>query len=130
LTTCAPPQHRARCRQRYQSTRCRTTCFRALRLVSFPTGFSRAGPQAVASRGSKQATGARPPRCLADNRRLVWASPTGAIKSAVSQATIAAVEDREQSVSALRVDLLYNNPGYENMRGGLSIFSVCAPKIA
>jgi altronate dehydratase large subunit len=43
-----------------------------------------------------------------------------AANATVSQAVIAAVEKREKSVSALGVDLLYNNPGYENVRGGLS----------
>jgi altronate dehydratase large subunit len=43
-----------------------------------------------------------------------------AIDSEVKRAVIGAVEDREKAVAALGVDLLYNNPGYENVRGGLS----------
>jgi altronate dehydratase large subunit len=43
-----------------------------------------------------------------------------AADEAVRRAVVAAVETRERSVAALGVDLLYNNPGYENVRGGLS----------
>lgn len=43
-----------------------------------------------------------------------------AADEAVRRAVVAAVEDREKAVAALGVDLLYNNPGYENVRGGLS----------
>ncbi|MBS7700983.1 MULTISPECIES: UxaA family hydrolase [unclassified Chelatococcus] len=38
----------------------------------------------------------------------------------VGAAVVAAVTRREQEVAALGVDLLYNNPGHENVRGGLS----------
>jgi len=43
-----------------------------------------------------------------------------AADDAIRRAVVAAVEDRERAVAALGVDLLYNNPGYENVRGGLS----------
>jgi altronate dehydratase large subunit len=43
-----------------------------------------------------------------------------AADDAIRRAVLAAVKDREKAVSALGVDLLYNNPGYENVRGGLS----------
>ena len=43
-----------------------------------------------------------------------------AADAAIGRAVVAAVESRERAVSALGVDLLYNNPGYENVRGGLS----------
>lgn len=43
-----------------------------------------------------------------------------AADEAIGRAVVAAVENRERAVAALGVDLLYNNPGYENVRGGLS----------
>ncbi|TXH80382.1 MAG: hypothetical protein E6Q77_10570 [Rhizobium sp.] len=43
-----------------------------------------------------------------------------AVNPAVGEAIISAVTRRESAVAALGVDLLYNNPGYENVRGGLS----------
>lgn len=43
-----------------------------------------------------------------------------AADAATGRAVIAAVENREKSIAALGIDLLYNNPGYENVRGGLS----------
>jgi len=45
-------------------------------------------------------------------RRAATALVGGAIVEAVAQ--------REQAITALGVDLLYNNPGHENVRGGLS----------
>jgi altronate dehydratase large subunit len=38
----------------------------------------------------------------------------------VGQAIVTAVAEREKAVAAQGVDLLYNNPGHENVRGGLS----------
>jgi altronate dehydratase large subunit len=38
----------------------------------------------------------------------------------VGQAIVSAVAEREKVVAAQGVDLLYNNPGHENVRGGLS----------
>jgi altronate dehydratase large subunit len=43
-----------------------------------------------------------------------------AADEAVGQRIVAAVEEREAAVKALGVDLLFNNPGHENIRGGLS----------
>lgn len=43
-----------------------------------------------------------------------------AAEPAVAGAIVDAVVRRERAVAALGVDLLYNNPGYENVRGGLS----------
>ncbi|CAH1657976.1 UxaA family hydrolase [Chelatococcus asaccharovorans] len=43
-----------------------------------------------------------------------------AIDGVVGTAIVEAVAKRERAVAALGVDLLYNNPGHENVRGGLS----------
>jgi altronate dehydratase large subunit len=43
-----------------------------------------------------------------------------ALTSAVGDAIVAAVRRREAEVAATGVDLTYNNPGAENIRGGLS----------
>ncbi|CAH1687806.1 Altronate hydrolase [Hyphomicrobiales bacterium] len=43
-----------------------------------------------------------------------------AADAAIGAAIVAAVARREEAVAALGVDLLYNNPGHENVRGGLS----------
>jgi altronate dehydratase large subunit len=43
-----------------------------------------------------------------------------AVDETVGQRIVAAVEEREAAVKALGVNLLFNNPGHENIRGGLS----------
>ncbi len=43
-----------------------------------------------------------------------------AAEASIGEAIVEAVARREKAVAALGVDLLYNNPGYENVRGGLS----------
>ncbi len=50
-----------------------------------------------------------------------------AADATVSAGIVEAVEQREGSVAATGVDLLYNNPGYENVRGGLSSIEEKSP---